>query len=172
MIVTLCQQIFFPTPNKFLLMRFTTTFSGLLMELKHEKFGQYPVFAKFTITQIITVANRSPHTTHTQPAIHLTQIHASIPLLQFIHSFIHHQPEHIIRLPHHIGHHLFGPAPASLSNLPFICALILIFSSTSSMLPHSLSQGQRQSWRLLPYCPWNQILLCWTNPPPGRTGDN
>jgi energy-coupling factor transport system ATP-binding protein len=37
------------------------------------------------------------------------------------------------------------PAPAFI---PFICALILIFSNTSSMLPHSLSQGQRQRQRL------------------------
>lgn len=37
------------------------------------------------------------------------------PILQFIHQ----QPEHIIRLPHHIGLHQFGPAPASLGNHPF-----------------------------------------------------
>ena len=46
MIVTLCQQIFIPMLNKFFLMRSTTTFSGLLMELKHEKSGQYPFFCE------------------------------------------------------------------------------------------------------------------------------
>jgi len=35
------------------------------MELKHEKSGQYPVFAKFALTQMITVSKRPPHTTHT-----------------------------------------------------------------------------------------------------------
>ena len=46
-------------------MRSIETFSGLHMELKHEKFGQYPVFAKFAITQMITVVKQSPHTTYT-----------------------------------------------------------------------------------------------------------
>jgi len=73
-------------------------------------------------------------------AIHLTQIQPPIPILQFIHQ----QPEHIIRLPYHIGLHQFGLLLPPSAIIPFICALILIFRSTSSMLPHLLSPGQRQ----------------------------
>lgn len=65
MIVTLCQQIFFPALNKCFWMRSITTFSGLHMELKHKKSGQYPIFAKFALIQMITVSKRPPHTTHT-----------------------------------------------------------------------------------------------------------
>jgi len=67
MIVTLCQQIFFPPLNKCFWIRSIATLSGLHMELKYEKSDQYPVIAKFAITQMITVAERSPiyHTTHT-----------------------------------------------------------------------------------------------------------
>ena len=72
MIVTLCQQIFFPTLNKCFWMRSIATFSGLHMELKHKKSSQYPVFAKFAITQMITAAKRSPsyhphHRPYTSP---------------------------------------------------------------------------------------------------------
>jgi len=60
---------------------------------------------------MITVAERSPHTTHTtghtphpNPRPHLYP------------QFIHQQPEHIIRLPHLIALYQFGPGPASLGN--------------------------------------------------------
>ena len=84
----------------------------------------------------------SPHPhTITPPAIHLTQIHAPIPFLQFIHQ----QPEHIIRLPHYIGLHQFGPGPASLGNYPFYLRPHLdIQEHLVNMHPHSLSRGQRQ----------------------------
>ena len=141
MIVTLCQQIFFPTPNKFILMRSTTTFSGLLMELKHEKFGQYPVFAKFAITQIITVANRSPHTTHTTS--HTPHPNPRLHPSPAIHSFISSQ-NILFACPTISATTCSGLLQPASAIIPFICALILIFSSTSSMLPHSLSQGQRQ----------------------------
>jgi len=59
-----------------------------------------------------TILGLNPLIAPTPPAIHLTQIHAPTPILQFIHQ----QPEHIIGLPHHIGLHQFGPGPASLGN--------------------------------------------------------
>ena len=57
----------------------------------------------------------------TPPAIHLTQLHAPVPIPQFVHQ----QPEHIIHLLHHIALHQFGPGPASLGNYPFYLYLHL-----------------------------------------------
>jgi len=109
------------------------------MEFKHEKSDQYPVFAKFAFTQMITVAKRSPHTTHiTGHTPHPNP--RPIPILQFIHQ----QPEHIIACPTISASTSSGLILPLSAIIPFICALILIFSSTSSMLPHSLSRGQKQ----------------------------
>jgi len=119
-------------------MRSSETFSGLYMELKLEKSGQYPVFAKFAITQMITVSKRLPsyqpyHRPYTSPK--------STP--PSCNSFISSQ-NILFACPTISASTSSGLVLTAPVIIPFTCALILIFSSTSSMLPHSLSRGQRQ----------------------------
>jgi len=97
----------------------------------------------------ITVSKRSPHTTHTTGHTpHPNPRPRPLPAVHSSAARTYYSPAPSYRPTPVRG--LILPASAII---PFICALILIFSSTSSMLPHSLSRARGRSWRLLPYCP-------------------
>jgi hypothetical protein len=97
--------------------------------------GFLSVITKFPLTQMITVAERSPHTTHTTD--HIPHPNPQPRPYPAIHS----SSQNILfacpTISASISSGLVLPASAII---PFICALILIFSSTSSMLtPHLLA---------------------------------
>ena len=119
-------------------MRSIAIFSGLHMELKHEKSGQHPAFCEICINpndhRCCTIPSYHPHhLPYTSPKS------TSSPPPPSCSSSI--SSQNILfacpTISAYTSSDLVLPASAII---PFICALILIFRSTSSMLtPHLLA---------------------------------